>query len=881
MKGRQDPSPWRDPRREAEAEVDDELAFHLEALVEARVARGEDPGEARAAVLREEGFARARQTLVAQARRGRTRRGWRDALEGTWRDLGLACRRLWRTPAFALAAVLTLALGVGANTAVFTVLDAVALRPLPYPDPGRLVAVWPGKVLNSALVREVEERTPSLRGVAGNARWQFTLLEGDDPRLLDAEMVHPAWLETLGARPHLGRLFADEEHQEGADAVVILSHGLWVERFGADSTVVGRVLALDGYDHEARRVVGVMSPTFAGPEGPAHVWAPLRWSATMAVSDDPSWHLNGVVARLAPGADPLRASAELAAVARGLHREFPVAVPEDHLPMARVAPLGEVVAGELGTTLWLLLGTVGLVLLIASANLANLLLARGEARAREAAVRVALGAGRGRLLRQSLAEAAVLAGAGCLAGVAAGWVVLALLRGELAGALPALSTVQTNPRVLLFALVTTGTAVLLAAGLPALRAASADPRLRLGSGTSGGGRDRSSHRLNRLLVTSQLALATAVVVAAGLVGKSFRSLLLTDPGFQSRGVFTAELSLPMNRYPGGAQRDVVDRLVRRVQALPGVESAGGIHLLPLTASNWNFPILPEGHVPRADEPLPSANYRVVAGDYFGTLGIPLLAGELPAREGAGPPERLMVVNQAFGERFFPGQDPVGRVVQLFGNQPFQVAAVVGDVRQHALTARALPEMYVYFGSSSPGRIQLMVRGTLDRDGMAVALREAVRSEDAALPLVGFRSLDEVRGASLARERLVTLLLGGFGGLALLLGALGVYGVTSYTVRARLRELGIRTAIGGSPGSVLAGALARALGPVVLGLALGAAAALAVGQLLGGLLYQVEPRDPTVLLTTLTALAAAATVAAWLPVHRAARRLDPVAVLRAE
>lgn len=872
---------WTDSHRRLEEEVEEELRFHLEELVQLRVSAGESPSEALRAVLEEEGFARAREHCVAQGRKRLRRRHWREGMEGLWRDLTLAARKLRRNPGFASAAILTLALGVGANTAVFSVLDGVLYRPLPYPDPGGIVQVWPGKSMNTALTREIGERVPGLVGVAGYSRWQITLLEGGESSTLDGELVHPDFLSTLGATPHLGRIFLREEYQEGNDAVVVLSHDLWQSRFGGDPEIVGRTVEMDGYDHERRRVVGVMSPRFLPPGGKAEAWAPLRWSTSLAVGDDPSWHIQGVIARLAPGTVLEQASSALRAAADDLHAEYPVAVPEVDLTGAGVVPLRDALAGGLRWTLWVLLGTVGLVLLIASANLATLLLARGESQAREVAVRAALGARRGRLLQQSLAESAVLGLSGGTVGLLVGHIGVTVLGSDLSGALPAVAAVEMNLRVLAFALGTTGMAVILATAGPALRAMGEDPQGRLRTGSAGSGRSRRGHRLNRILVASQLALATMVVLAAALVGKSFRALLLTDPGFRGEGVVTAEVALPMNRYPGEVQRERVDAVVRRLQALPGVEAAGGIHLLPLTPANWSFPILPDGHVPRPNEPLPSANYRVVAGDYFGTLGIPLMAGAFPSMAGVGPPERVMVVNQAFANLYLPGGDPIGREVRLFGNQPFRLVAVVGDVRQHALSIRAVPEMYVYYGSSSPGRIQLVARSRLDPEVTAAAIRAVVREVDPTLPVASVRTFDQVRGASVTRERLVARLLAAFGVLALGLGALGVYGVTSYAMRARTREMGIQLAIGAAPSTVLRGSLRRELLPVAAGLAVGAGGALAAGRALSGLLYQVEPNDPAVLAVTLVVLGTAATLAAWLPARRVTRGLDPMSVLRAD
>jgi predicted permease len=431
-------------------------------------------------------------------------------------------------------------------------------------------------------------------------------------------------------------------------------------------------------------------------------------------------------------------------------------------------------------------------------------------------------------------------------------------------------------------LLSLGAGLLIGLG-PSLRTRGGEMSDALRSDTPRGGRTRGGHLVNRLLVAGEVAVATIVVVTSVSVGRRFTELARTDAGFEASDVVTVRVPIPVSRYPRGEPQTTFTRQVlERVQSVPGIERAGFIHILPLTAQNWNFPILPDGFEPRADQPLPSANFRVVAGDYFGALRVPLLSGESFDPRTIGPEgERPMLVNEAFASRFFPGGDALGRTVRLFGNQPYEVVGVVGDVRQFALDRAPEAEMYVPYSTFSPGSIWVMARGSGDLAALGAAVRGAVWQVDPEVPVPTIQTLEQVRADSVARERLVTVLLAAFAALALVLGTVGVYGVTAYAARSRRREWGVRLALGARPDGVIRRALATEMVPVMVGVVVGIAGALAAGRLAASLVTGVAARDPVTLATVPLVLALAGLLAAWLPVWRATRRLDPVAVLRAD
>lgn len=874
---------WRrlSSRRQLTDDIRDELRFHIEGRVEALMEEGVPEEVARARVRRAFGDAERIAEECRAIGEERMRRERREAwIDGLRRDLGTAVRGLRRTPGFTAVALVTLGLGIGANTAMFSVLEAVLLRPLPYPEPDRLVRVWPGKNFNTAMVEAFGEGMPSLEGITGIAVWRLTIAGEGPAEEIRAAVVSPEHFSVLGIPPRVGRGFLPEEGRRARNDVVVLSDGFWRRRFGGDPEIVGRRIPLEGQGRETREVVGVAAPGFRPLETDVDAWIPLTLPPGRTVATDSTWYVGTVVGRLAEGVTVERASAEAGSVARELKRGFPAVGEDAEIRAAGVVPLHRHMVGDVRETLWVLFGAVGLVLLIACVNLANLLLARGSGRGREMAIRTALGASRGRLVRQRLTEAATLGVAGGALGVGFASATLEVLGPGLEAALPRGGSVGVDAGVLAFTLAVSLASALVFGLFPAIRSSGPDPRAGLRAGGRGRTAPRGAHRLNRGLVAAEVALATVLVVGAGLVLRSFWSLHGTDPGFDPRGVVVAQVAPPESRFvEGGERRAYFDRVMRRLEAIPGADGVGGIQLLPLTAANWSFPYLAEGHRPPEDEPLPKANFRVVTPGYFRTMRIPVLRGR-PIREGDGGPPRNAVVNETMARLLWPGEEAVGREVLLFGNEPLRVVGVVGDVRQHALDSEPAPEIYVSYEWWTRPALVLVVRGA---DGGSVPpdlVREAVWSVDPEVPISLLRPLDEVLSESVAEPRFFAILLGAFGLLALSLGAAGVYGVMAYHVGSRVPEFGVKLALGARPGDIVGTALRSGLLPVTVGLALGLAGAVAGSRLLSEILHGVEPTDPLTYGVVAVTLAGVGAVASWLPARRAAS-VDPVRVLTTE
>jgi predicted permease len=798
------------------------------------------------------------------------------------KDIRLGVRRLRRHPGFTAVALATLTLGIGANVAIFSVLDGVVLRPLPYDDPGRLVAVWPAQNFNKALAARFDEAS-TLESVSGLSHWSMSLTGDGDPEQVAVGMVDVDFFDMLGVTPQLGRTFLPEEVDPARSDVVVLTHGLWQRRYGGDPDIVGKVLPLDAYGQTAgRRVVGVLPRDWRAPVQAAEAWAPLDRRAGLTVANDSSWYVNWVFARLAPGATVEAASAEVRTLAERLREETPGLLEEEAVATAGVIPLRENLVGGVGGMIWLLTGAVALVLLIACVNVANLLLARGASREGEVAVRKALGASRGRLVRENLTESLLLALLGAAGGVVLAAWLLAVLRAELASRLPRAEAVALDWRVLAFSIVLAILAGVLFGLLPAVRTAQRDllTGIRRGArGTTG----QERHRLNRSLVAAETALALVLVSAAALAATSFWRLYTIDPGFRAEGVLAVEVAPAASRYATDeAERTYLAEVLLAVGAVPGVAGVEAIHLLPLTTMNWAFPYLAEGYEARSDRPLPAANFRVVSAGYFDLMGVKLISGRYFTRADGPGAEPVGIINRRLADEHWPGEDAVGRTIDLFGNQPFRVVGVVEDVHQHALDERPRAEMYRPHAQWPVASMVLMVRG--ERPGSVTALSDEVRSAvwsvDDDVPIPSLRPLSEVRDDSVARTRLLAFLLGGFGVLALVLGAVGVYGVMTYVTGLRTREFGVRLALGATPRSIQRSALGWGAVPVAAGIGAGLVATLAAGRLVAGLFFGIQPHDPVTLTGVVAVLSVVAAIATWIPARRATR-IDVVDVLRQE
>jgi predicted permease len=805
------------------------------------------------------------------------------------RDLRYALRSLLKSPGFALLTIVTLALGIGANTAIFSVVNAVLLRPLPFREPGRLIVMresyGDGAIgtVSGPNFLDWRSRSRSLDGITASRGVSLAMVGQGDPEEIRGAQVSAEFFRVLGIDLLLGRGFAPGEDQ-GEPGVAVIGERIWRDRFSSDPGVLKQTIRLSGREYA---IVGVAPATLRYP-GRTEVWLPLGFGTGRA--SDRGSHSYDVVARLRPGVELEQARHDLAAIARTLEAEYP----ETNTGRSVVTiPLFEDSTGSVRPALMLLTGAVALVLLIACANVANLFLARAVSRQREIAVRAALGAGRWRLARQVLAEAIALTAAGCLLGLLlAGWAVDFLVAMAPAG-IPRVREIGLDATVLGYTVLISMVVGIAFGAIPALYVAGQDPADSFrGEGRGGSGTRRRS-RLRAALVIAQISLALVLLVGATLLIVSVRRLAGVDPGFRPEGVATFQLALSTTKYPdAAAQRDFIDRLIERLERIPGVRQAGGVFYLPLGTGDVNGDVSLEGSAPAAPGRELIAGFRLVAGDYLGTVGVSLVRGRPLGREdGEGAP-LAAVVNQTFARKFFGSQNPIGRRV-TFGSPDStaewrEIVGVVGDVRHHGLTADPVPEIYVpirqlssdFWSIFVPIPLSFVVRSERAFAELAPEIKGAVRDVDPEQPISGLREAEELLSDAVARQRFSMLLLVLFGGLALSLAAIGVYGVMAYAVSQRTRELGIRLALGARAGSVRAMVLRQGLGIALLGVALGIAGALALGRLLTSLLYQVSPADPRVLGIAALTLSAVTVLASLVPAIRATR-VDPMDALRSE
>lgn len=805
---------------------------------------------------------------------------------GTWmQDMRWAVHTLRRSPLFTTVAALTLAAGIGAATATFSVVRAVLFKDLPYREPGRLVEIWPHTNFNNAMVREAVAAMPAVEAASGISGWELTLVGEGEPTDVSANRVSPDHFRVLGVEPALGRSFRDEEGLPGRGDVVILSHAFWARVFGSDPGAIGRTIDLSGADADRHTVIGVMPPDFRPVVGHPEVWVPMSYDPAQDLNADISWYVNYRVARLAQGVTLAQATEQVRRFARSVRDRMPSRYDEDDLRRATAQPLARYLAGDMATFMWVALAAVSLVLLIACANVANLLLARTESRDHDLAVRCALGAGRARVARMLLDESAILGLLGGGTGIALAFGFVRLVRSVAPADFPRLDDMAVDGTALAYAVAVSLGAVLLSGLAPALRASQVRATASLGGGTRASVARRRS-RLTLAFVGAEVALAVVVTVGSGLMLRSLERLASIDIGLDTDGVLVMRANPPEGRYADGESfRDYYAQVMARLRPLPEVASVGAIHLLPGTPDNWSFPTWPEGVTYPDDAPVPTVNFRVVWPGYFRTVGLRPLRGRLLTDADGEGGEKVMLVNQAFVDRFWPGQDPIGRSVRTLSSQndPYRVVGVVGNVRQHGLAREPRPEMYL-----TPREwvynvglwVVVKLRDARSPMGHAAVIQEAIWSVDSDVPITGLQELGAVYDRSAATTRFLTLVLGSFGALALLLGAIGVFGVTSYVVARRVPEFGVRLALGSSRRGVLASALFTCALPVAMGLFVGLAAAAGSTKVLGSVLFDIEPSDPATFVAVAATLIAVALLASLLPAWRASR-VDPVRVLSAE
>ena len=799
-------------------------------------------------------------------------------------------RGLSKSPGFTAVAVVTLGLGIGANTAVFSLVSGILIHPLPYPEPERLVGMWhtapgvgfPQIEQSDATFMNYRDHARSFEDMALFTTGYRNFTDDREPERIEAAFVTASLFTVLKIAPSPGRAFSEEEDRPGAEPVALVSHALWARRFGSDPSIVGKTVQLNGV---ATRLVGVMPPRLAFPEASTEMWLPFQLDR--ARYSDVSFSYDAI-GRLRAGVSIEEAEAEMTPVLARITENFPGDLTQEMLKQAGMAPilhpLKQDIVGEVETPLWILLGTVGFVLLVASANVANLFLVRADGRHREVAVRTALGASRGDIARLYLSESLGLGLVGGALGLALSYAALRLFVGYGAMDLPRLEEIRLDSVVLIFNGAMSILAGLLFGFVPILRHGSTEPAAGLneiGRGLTAG-KERLSARA--LLVTSQVAFALVLLVGSGLMARSFWRLRSVEPGFDPKSTLTFSLSLPESQYPGEPEVvRFVERLSEGIGNLPGVVAAATTSRLPLSGSYDNNAILieefpvPEGQIP------PVHPTRFVSPDYFRALSIPILEGRRFEWSDREKGLRTAIVSAAFAEKYWPGRSPVGKRVRPFdATEFFDIIGVVGSARDEGLDKDPAPTIYFPVGQAGGIRrpLQVAVRTRTEPEALFGAIREEIRSLDRNLPLSGVGTMEQILARSTARTTFTMILLGLSAVVAVLLGSIGIYGVVSYVVSQRRNEIGIRMALGAGGKEVQRMFVLNGLRTAIAGTVVGLAASLALTQVLGSLLFEVRPFDPATYALAAITILAVAVLASALPARRASR-VDPVVALRGE
>lgn len=805
------------------------------------------------------------------------------------KDIRYGLRSLLKRPGSTVVALVTLALGIGVNTAIFSAVDSVLLRPLPLKDPERLVSIWEQGLKQGINQNEVapanffdlRAQAQGFEAIGAHGPQDINLTGGEaEPERLNGELVTANVLSILGVEPVLGRTFSPDEDQVGNEHVVVLSERLWQRRFNRDPSIVNRSITLNG---EAFTVVGVMPRGFFYPERETELWIPWAMEPEQAVGRGD--HYLRLVARLKPGTTLDQATADVQSIAGRLSAEYPRT--NEGLTFI-VNSLHKDYVGDLRLPILILFAAVGLVLLIACANVANLLLAQATTRRREIAIRFALGARRWTIVRQLLVESLLLAGAGGLLGLlGAVWGVEALAK-LLPESLSKLQNVSVDARVFLFTLSMSVLTAVVFGGVPALLAARAKPGETLSDVARDSGGGLSGRHVRRMLVVSEVALAVVLLVGAGLLIRSFQILRQVETGFTTENLLTMRTVLAMPKYAKPeARRAFYDEMLRRVQEVPGVESAGVITFLPLSFNGMNFSFSVEGQASPGDMKLPFALYRVVSPDYFRAMGIPLQRGRFFDAHDSVDSQPVILVSRRLAEQYWPNEDAIGKRLKIgpvdSPNAWLTVAGVVGNVRQAGLYGDLRMDIYVPYAQErrvfiAPRDLVLRTKG--DATAVASAVRQAVWSVDKDQPVSHIRTMDQVFSAAISAERFQALLLGLFAALALVLACVGLYGVISYAVAQRTHEIGVRMALGARPGDVLRLVLRQGMSLTIVGLVLGIAIGSIATRVLSDMLYGVTARDPLTFVGVPILLLLVAFLACYIPARRATR-IDPLVALRYE
>lgn len=815
-------------------------------------------------------------------------------MSGVIQDIRYAVRQVRKAPGFAAIAVITLALGIGANTSIFSVVNAVLLRSLPFSDADRLVRVWhtppqssfPGISVFSispANFLDWQSQNHVFSSMAIYGFGGFTLTGGDKAEQVAASRVSPEFFSTLGAQPMLGRLFSTEENQPGHSNVVILSHRFWQDHFASNHDIVGRDITLDGAKY---LVAGVMPATFRFPDF-AQVWTPMAWTDQEKTVRGNHNYL--AIARLKPEVDLKQAQAEMNTISSRLEQQYPV---DDKGWGALLRPLQADLVNDVRPALLVLLGAVGFILLIACVNVTNLSLARIFSRHKEIAIRTAMGASSARIIRQIVAESVLLALVGGALGLAYAHFGVRLIMAFLADRLPTSMEANIDLKVLAFTAVVSVLTGVVAGILPALHLSRSNVNQALKQGLGRTGSDSGGTRTRSVLVVVEVSLSLVLLIGAGLMIRSFQTLRSVNPGFDPRGVLTMTAAISRAKFSTATEQiSFFERALDRIRALPGVMAAGVIDDIPLGGGGSHQPIAVEGRPVVAMSEQPEVDVRRISAGYLSTLRVPVLRGrDFDASDVAGRPPTILI-SASLAKQFWPGEDPIGKHITLtfFPGVVREIVGVVGDVKGDGLDQQREPAtLYMPLDQLAPpsreqwrsSSMTLAVRSSSDPQAMVSAVTNAIREIDSTMPVTNVQTMQELVTTSLSSERFSLLLLGAFALLALILAAIGIYSVLSYSVRRRVQEIGIRLALGASLSDVLRMVIFEGLRPTLLGVSLGIVGAFALARVMSNLIYGVKPTDPLTFVSVAFLLGAVALGASIIPAYRAAK-VDPLVALRYE
>jgi predicted permease len=880
--------PFRFPtltRDRARREVDEELEFHLAVTAAQLVAQGWSPAEAAAEARRRFGdveFTRQYCYREDTLRAGEVIR--MTFVDELGQDLRYAARALRRAPGFAAVALLTLALGIGANTAVFSVVRGVLLTDLPFGATDRTVRLWHANHQSSTergAVSEPDFNDWRAQTTIAESMGGFFFAEGlsgvdltgdGNPERLSAALVTDGFFETLQTRPLLGRALSRDDQVDGKNRVVVLGYGLWTRRFNQDRGILGRTVQLNGTPFT---VVGVMPASFAYPANNSlDAWIPLSFFGPESIGRARGARFMGVIARMKPGATVDQLRADMRTISQRLAGTYS----EDRgWDDATILPIRDSIVGEVRKPLVVLLGAVSLLLLITCVNIASLLLARASAREGELTVRAALGAGRRRIVRQLLTESVLLSTLGGVLGVAIAYGGIRALRAS-GIEIPGIASVKLDLVMLMFALIVAVGSGLLFGLLPALRAAGSSLQQSLRADSRGmvGGRGQA---LRSALVLAEVALAVMLVVGAGLATKSFAKLVAIDPGFRTENTLVAMMSIGGSHEQGEDRFSYYYRVLDAIAAVPGVRSVGSVRDLPTVGTGEKSPVAGAGSPLREDQ-RPLGQYHQVSTDYFKTIGVPLREGRFFERTDRAGNPFVVIINEELGRRLWPGEKSFVGKSLMFGTTAIPIVGVVGDIRQAAIALPPEPAVYMHVLHSFRSRMSIVIRTQGDPLSVAGAVRRAIWSVDPSQTITRVAALEDIVGRSVARERALAGLLGLFGIIGLALGALGIYGVLAFAVTQRRKEIGVRVALGASPGSVMRSIVTQGVGLATAGVAVGLVGARLLAHTMQGVLFAIDATDLATFAQVVVVLLGAALLASWLPARRALK-IDPISALRAD